>query len=94
MKKIIFILCCALLTASCMINTRMSDEMPITVSEVLVSPENNVSRGSINMDTHKVTIIYSQDEAIKTPKRFIVGDTLEIVSKRYIREMEQIANGK
>ena len=94
MKKIIFILCCALLTSSCMINTRMSDEMPFVVTEVAVSSENNVSRGSVNMDTRNVKIVYSQDEAIKTPKRFIVGDTLEIVSKRYIREMEQIANGK
>ena len=94
MKKIIFIICCSLLITSCVINSTMSDEMPFVVSEIIVSSENNVSRGTINMDTRKVKIYYGQDEAIKTPIKFVAGDTLAIVSKRYIRKMEQIANGK
>lgn len=74
--------------SSCTYNNVLSNDMPIIVTEIAVSSENNVSRGSINMNTRTVKIVYDYSEATKTPKRFLVGDTLTIVSTRYIRELE------
>ena len=92
MKKIIFIICCAFLTASCVIDSPItSNENPLIVEKVIHS-NNTKSTGKINTDTHTVTIIYGVSNSHNEYEYFKVGDTLLITSRRYIRELELKAN--